>query len=188
MLVAAFVDDPSFIYVVPEAAERYDHLNRFFRALVDHALRYGRVYTAPDLTGVAVWLPPGGAEPNLWQMLRGGFALPRSVLALRGESRRRMGDLMNYNDEVHRRALQRRPHWYLGALGVVAERRGQGIGGSLLPPILAEADATRVPCYLETQNERNARFYARHGFAVVKEGGPSGHPIRMWALVREPRA
>ncbi|MHB1006476.1 MAG: GNAT family N-acetyltransferase [Chloroflexota bacterium] len=187
VLVGAFVEDPSFIYVVPEPAERYDHLDRFFRALVDHALRYGRVYTTRDLTGVAVWLPPGGTEANFWQMLRGGFALPRSILALRGEARRRMGDIMNYNDDVHHRTLRGRPHWYLGALGVAADYRGQGIGGSLLRPVLGEADAARVPCFLETQTERNARFYERYGFVVVKEGCLPGYPIRMWALVREPR-
>ncbi len=82
------------------------------------------------------------------------------------------------------------PHWYLWALGVAPERQGQGIGGALLAPILARADAEGLPCYLETQTEANVAFYARRGFEVLAADELPGQPVSvpMWYMAREPRA
>jgi len=57
-------------------------------------------------------------------------------------------------------------HWYLGLLGVAPDRQGRGVGAALLGAFLARVDADRLPAYLETDRERNVRFYARFGFAV----------------------
>jgi GNAT superfamily N-acetyltransferase len=66
-------------------------------------------------------------------------------------------------------------------------QQGQGIGSALLQPVLARADAHRLPCYLETGVARNVPFYERHGFQVVAEGIlPRGGPP-LWAMVRVPR-
>jgi hypothetical protein len=47
----------------------------------------------------------------------------------------------------------------------------------LLRPALARADAEGVPCYLETQNVRNVRFYRKQGFRVVSDGEVPGHGL-----------
>jgi N-acetylglutamate synthase-like GNAT family acetyltransferase len=60
------------------------------------------------------------------------------------------------------------------------------VGGKLLAPVLARADADGLPAYLETQKEENLAFYGRHGFEVVQEVRlPSAPPI--WAMQRTPR-
>lgn len=184
VLVRAFVDDAGYEYVSPDVAESLRSQRRLWPALLGHGLLYGEVYTTPDLGGVACWLAPGKTEINLWRALRTGFALPRAVLGFGKEGRRRFGDLMNYDNDVHRRLLPG-PHWYLGALGVDPARQGRGIGGALLQPILARAEAEGLPCYLEAINEENVRFYEKRGFTVVHEGEVPGHPIRMWAMVRQ---
>jgi ribosomal protein S18 acetylase RimI-like enzyme len=81
-----------------------------------------------------------------------------------------------------------RPHWYLMALGVDPPYQGQGIGGRLLQPALVRADEERIPCYLETQTERNVGFYQQRGFNVVSEGEVPGYSLRIWVMVREPQA
>ena len=52
--------------------------------------------------------------------------------------------------------------------------------------MLDRVDATGLPTYLESSNERNVALYAGHGFEVTGEVAiPSGPRIRpMW---REPR-
>jgi ribosomal protein S18 acetylase RimI-like enzyme len=78
-------------------------------------------------------------------------------------------------------------HWYLTVLGVEPERQNQGIGGALMQPLLARADAEGLPCYLETLSERNLLFYRRNGFEVTFSGEvPDGGPMA-WAMVRQPR-
>ena len=53
-------------------------------------------------------------------------------------------------------------------------------------PILARAGAEGLPCYLETQNERNVPFYERHGFEVVSDGEVPKRGLRGWAMVGDP--
>ena len=79
------------------------------------------------------------------------------------------------------------PHWYLWGLGVEPSEQGKGIGGALMLPILARAEAEGVPCYLETQNEANVPFYRKHGFEVVSDGEVPKRGLRVWAMVRAPR-
>ena len=77
--------------------------------------------------------------------------------------------------------------WYLLTLGVDPPRQGRGIGSALMRPVLTRADAEGLPCYLETEKERNVRFYGKHGFEVVAQGeGPAGGPA-FWTMKREPQ-
>jgi ribosomal protein S18 acetylase RimI-like enzyme len=59
------------------------------------------------------------------------------------------------------------PHWYLGVLATLPERRAQGLGSALLRESLAVVDAARQPAYLESSNPRNITLYERHGFEVT---------------------
>ena len=58
--------------------------------------------------------------------------------------------------------------------------------------IIEEAGTVReadrgLPCYLETEKERNVPFYKRHGFDVVVEVDlPKGGP-HIWTMKREPK-
>ena len=76
-------------------------------------------------------------------------------------------------------------HWYLWAVGVSPPSQGRGIGGMLLEPVLTRASADGTACYLETGEERNIRFYERHGFKVVGEGTVPGESVKVWAMLRD---
>ena len=54
----------------------------------------------------------------------------------------------------------------------------------MLRPVLAQADAAGVPCYLETETERNVAFYRRRGFEVVKTEVFEELDLPMWLMVR----
>ena len=60
-------------------------------------------------------------------------------------------------------------HWHLGPVGVLPSHQGKGIGTKLLSRFCQEVDACLSPAYLETDADRNVRFYERFGFEVVKE-------------------
>ena len=69
-------------------------------------------------------------------------------------------------------------------LGGDRDKQGQGVGSSLVAPMLARADAEGLPCYLETMKERNVAFYEKHGFQVVVEDDlPKGGP-HFWTMKR----
>jgi len=184
-LAQAFQDDPIYTYVFPTIEERLLYTARLAEAMVICCLRYGRVDTTVEVAGVACWLSPGQAEMNLWRSLRTGFALPRAVIAFPKEARERMLGMVEHMDKVHKQTMDR-PHWYLWMIGVKPGSQGQGLGSSLLRPVLNQADAESTPCYLETETESNVAFYEKRGFAIATTENVPGHDLKLWTMIREP--
>jgi ribosomal protein S18 acetylase RimI-like enzyme len=60
-------------------------------------------------------------------------------------------------------------HWHLGPVGVLPSYQGKGIGSKLLSRFCQEVDACLSPAYLETDSDKNVRFYERFGFKAVNE-------------------
>ena len=60
-------------------------------------------------------------------------------------------------------------HWHLGPVGVLPSHQGKGIGTKLLSRFCQEVDACVSPAYLETDTDKNVRFYERFGFEILKE-------------------
>jgi ribosomal protein S18 acetylase RimI-like enzyme len=186
-LTSAFDADPIYGSVFPSAADRARFLPGFWRSVVQTALRHSEVYAAGRVDGVACWLPPGHADISFRDGLATGFALQRAVGRFPGPARSMFLKFVNFVDSIHKQQMGDRPHWYLWVLGVTSGRQGQGLGGRLLAPVLARADAEGLPCYLETESERNVAFYTRHGFEVVQEGAIPGEPVPLWMMARRPR-
>jgi ribosomal protein S18 acetylase RimI-like enzyme len=184
VLARAFLHDPMLCFILPDAAARARLLPWFLGTTIRYGLHYGEVYATPgEIAGVAVWLPPGKTTLSFGRMVRSGMlATPlRFGLAAFG----RFMTLANHVEQVHKR-IAPMPHWYLWGIGVDPARQGRGLGGALLRPVLARADATGMPCYLETFNAASVAFYERHGFAVaVSDDIPDGGP-RFWTMLRPP--
>jgi len=53
--------------------------------------------------------------------------------------------------------------------GVLPSHQGKGIGTKLLSRFCKEVDACLAPAYLETDTDKDVRFYERFGFQVVGE-------------------
>lgn len=181
----AFFDDPAAQFWFPDDAERRDRLPWLMRVGVALGSRFGQVHTTTgSRLGHAVWLPPGETHLADERLVEAGFVEPEQHM---GEtSLARFGSFMEQCASAHERLLPG-PHWYLLILGVDPPHQGRGVGGALIQPVLATADADRLPCYLETAKERNLAFYRRHAFEVVEELVVDAAGPRMWLMVRPPR-
>lgn len=60
-------------------------------------------------------------------------------------------------------------HWHLGPIGVLPNHQGSGIGSKLMARFCREVDACSAKAYLETEGDKNVRFYEKFGFKVVRE-------------------
>jgi ribosomal protein S18 acetylase RimI-like enzyme len=183
VLARAFHDDPLYMLVLPEEGKRARALPWLFDKVVQYSLLYGEVYTTPAVEGVACWLPPGRTELTLGRMVRCGLHVMPLKMGL--AAYRQFNTYMGYADAFHARYAPE-PHWYLWAIGVDPGSQGKGIGSRLIQPILKRADAIGMACYLETEMERNVRFYRKHGFEVVDGGKVPKLGAQVWAMVREP--
>jgi ribosomal protein S18 acetylase RimI-like enzyme len=60
-------------------------------------------------------------------------------------------------------------HWHLGPIGVLPDYQGLGIGTMLMERFCEEVDACMADAYLETDVDKNVRFYEKFGFKVISE-------------------
>jgi len=187
LLTRAFADDPLFVYVQENSERRLRLMPHLFLPVLRACRRWGAVEGAVaaegTLIGVACWLAPGNADLAIWKWMTVGLLRVYWRVGWRGM--RRFAAKETFFDR-HHRADMPGPHWYLLLLGVEPTRQGQGIGSALVASTLVRADAGGQPCYLETDSERNLRFYARHGFTVVRNGTISKNGPRVWTLCRAP--
>lgn len=185
ILSHAFDDDPLFRYFLPEADQARAHsIKQLCKTVVHYNQPYNHIYTtAGALKGVAVWIPAGQFPLNALRLLQAGmYALP---FMLRWS---RLGQFMSlfFRLEEHHKHDVSGQHWYLAMLGVAPAYQNQGIGSSLIQPLLKQADSAGLPCYLETSTESGVRFYQRHRFEVVRTGELPGSNPRFWTMKREP--
>ena len=183
MLAKAFTADPLYAGLFPDEGERAQSLRRMFTAVASYSVVYGVVHTTPAVEGAACWLTPGNTKVTLWRLLRTGLGLQRAVAGFNPKARKAFMATLTYMDGIHERQGLG-PHWYLWALGVEPGRQGKGIGSRLIQSALAQADEGGVPCYLETETERNVAFYQKHGFEVVTDGVVPDLGFRIWAMLR----
>jgi hypothetical protein len=54
----------------------------------------------------------------------------------------------------------------------------------LLKPMFSRIDKEGLPCFLETQAEKNVALYEHLGFRVVEEGIVPGSGVKSWAMLR----
>jgi len=179
----AFLNDPVWKFLVPNDDRRARVVSLSMNILVRYSLLYGEITTTPTLDGVACWLPPGETTPIFSRLVLIGIR--SAPLQLGWTGFRRYIAIENYCGEVHKRIVPGM-HWYLWGLGVKPSRQGLGIGGMLMQPVLARADTDRLPCYLETTNEKNMPFYEKHGFNVVSDGEVPRYGLHVWTMLREP--
>jgi ribosomal protein S18 acetylase RimI-like enzyme len=184
VLARAFQNEPMMTHVFPDDEERARSMYSLSLGVVKYTSRYGATYIDPGENGAACWLAPGNTKATVLRALRTG--LLGAIVGFRPASRHRFFGIMNHCDEMHPRLVPG-PHWYLWLVGVDPEHQGNGLGGALLRPVLARADADGVPCYLETLNEPNVGFYTHLGFEVVNEGTVPGQGVYMWTMLRQPK-
>jgi ribosomal protein S18 acetylase RimI-like enzyme len=170
LLVEAFADDAAVRSIYPGEAEYRRHFPGFLLAFGGRAFEAGTVDVAGE-HGAALWFPPG-VEPD-------GAAIEAHLVETVPEARLAvLAEGMAVQGAMHPEA----EHWYLPWIGVVPAARGRGLGGAVLAKGLARADAAGMPAYLEATSPRNARLYARHGFAATGTVAVAGYPaiIAMW--------
>ena len=176
MVTRAFLDNPGIVYYFPDEHERKSKLPYMFRYSIRRGILYGEVYaTSPNLEGVAVWL------------LSENIHMTSGLSILKKLGKKNVSKLMSfvgYLASVHKRHAPFK-HWYLLGLAVNPDYQGKGYASTLLKAMFARIDKERLPCYLETQNEKNLPIYQHYGFKVVEESIVPDTQITNWAMLRE---
>jgi ribosomal protein S18 acetylase RimI-like enzyme len=187
ILTDGFNNDPVFRYVTPEEARSKAIALRWLCEKFLHSVSpYQHIYTTDGtLKGVAAWVPPEHSHNDLLPLSDAELAQLKQNLGSSHKIERFISVFSTF--EARHRQDVPHPHWYLYALAVSSAYQRQGIGGSLIQPILQQADKDGVPCYLFTSTESAVRFYQRHGFEVTWMGETLIDSPYIWTMKREPK-
>jgi len=185
VLVKAFWDKQPLKYYFPDELEREKIAPYFLSLAVFNGIRYGEAYaTSSNMEGIAVWIPSINYPITLWKLLR---SVPLStIFGLSKYGGNRMRLFGKHIDAIHKQMFPFR-HWFLQVIGVDPVFQGNGYASKLLRPMLSKVDAERVPCYLETLDEKNVTLYEHFGFRVVDKSVVPETELINWAMLRENR-
>ncbi len=165
-----------------DEAERVRLLTLFALHLLPAYLTHGRCWVLcedQNIRAVMLTLPPG-RFPLPWTV---DFSLTAVSLWHGGLSTtKRFIKIDGFVKAQH----PERPHHYLYMLATDAGHQGRGFGSQLLTTLREHAGGTEI--YLETDEERNLRFYQRNGYLIRGElPAPIGSPaFPLWFLHRDP--
>ncbi|MHC1762706.1 MAG: GNAT family N-acetyltransferase [Verrucomicrobiia bacterium] len=181
-LALAFMADPMRSFLFGEDPRRHQKLRWIFRTQLRYASKRGLIDTAGNGAAVAIWMPPERASGTVIDLLLTGAL--KAPTALGWAAAWRIFELLHAIHRLHSRAfLDAEAHWHLLTLGVHPDFQGNGLGSQLLRAGRQRARAAQLPCYLETTNCANVRFYESHGFRQTGRYQLSRNRLTLWGLL-----
>lgn len=178
-LARAFFDDPVMMHFLPDDAMRRKKLPRVFKLLFKLGLPHKACFVTGNYETAALWRPPNGWHVSLWQYIVNGPEL----LGIFGAGALNVMNTMDGVEKVH----PKEPHWYLQVIGTDPPLQGKGFASLIMRSQLQVADATHMPCYLESSKDTNIPVYRAFGFDVTGEIKIPDGPT-LWPMWRNARA
>jgi len=185
ILAYAFRDDPIIAYAYPNENDRQTKIPYVYEFLLSYYVRYAEAYaTSERLEGVAIWQRHECKRLSMsfWQLFLSGAIWPAFKMGMKVG--KRMQPFFEYI-ENKRWELVPHPHWYLMAIGVDPKYQGKGYASRLIRAMLTRIDEEGMPCYLETEIEKNIALYQHFDFKVVEEFIVPDTTVNLWAMLRE---
>jgi GNAT superfamily N-acetyltransferase len=184
----AFADDPVFSYLTPEARQsRLEALTWLLNNALEYCYLYGNIYTTSDLKGVAAWLPPEKSSLTGIQLLQQILQLRLYLLPFKCGWNRlgRWLSFLKVIENYHQLDMPNQLHWYLALMFVNPHYQKQGVGSTLLKPILDRSCDEKLPCYLVTFTEQAVKFYQKNGFEIIRKSQVSEDAPVFWNLFKD---
>ncbi|MBO1336126.1 GNAT family N-acetyltransferase [Streptomyces sp. VRA16 Mangrove soil] len=184
LLDTAFMDDPVSGWVFPGEEYRRARHAGLMGVFTDATLAEGYADLLEDGSAVALWMdvpdhPHADADPDAEE---NGPAQVREAV---DPDNARIEEIARTLDRTH---PQGRAHTYLWMIGVAPGRQGEGLGTSLMAPVLERCDREGRPAYLEASSARSRALYERLGFAFTGTAIELPDGPTMWPMWREPQA
>ncbi len=173
VFATSFADDPMIRWPLP-ADGIEDRVRRSFLAFGGGFAALGMLYEAANGAGVAAWVPPGETD----RMIEMELGTRAAIAATTDDGGARYAALWDWIEEV----MPDEPQWYLDLIAVAPERRGEGIGSTLIRLGLERAQHDGVPATLETARPDNVAMYEHFGFRVFHEGTVPGGGPHLWFM------
>jgi GNAT superfamily N-acetyltransferase len=181
VIADAFHDLAPSQWLIPDPQARRQLFPGYFRLYLEHALTSGTVYTTPDRTAAALWIPSGQDALEGYDTRLAGVTSPWT------------SRFVAFDAALDRHHPAEVPYRHLAILAVHPDQQGQGIGTALLHAGHWTLDDEGVAAYLEASSPRSRHLYLAHGYAdhgppIQLPGGPPMHPMWRSPYIRTGRS
>jgi ribosomal protein S18 acetylase RimI-like enzyme len=184
MLSRAFKDELKDIFPDPEERKVKEPIANEFFLRLDFA--YSKAFiTSPRLEGIAIWVHSDAMKKKpFWRILTSGAIWQAIRIGIRP-----LMKIRAYNKYMERKHKELAPdrHWYLAVLAVDPKHQGKRYASKLLNEMFSRIDKEALPCYVETEGEKNVSMYQHFGFEVVDEFIVPNTTDKLIAMLRQPR-
>jgi GNAT superfamily N-acetyltransferase len=140
-------------------------------------------WVTDDVTAVAVWEPPDGADGTAPLPADVAAAVARELPYLRAGRAATVAETA----AMIGTARPTEPHWWLAHLGVRPSSRRQGLAAAVLAPVLVRCDAEGMLAAAAAYSWANARFLRGFGFEVTLSTRTADGELPLWVVVRQPQ-
>jgi GNAT superfamily N-acetyltransferase len=140
-------------------------------------------WVTDDVTAVAVWEPPDGADGTAPLPADVSAALARELPYLRADRAATVAETA----AMIGTARPTESHWWLAHVGVRPSSRRQGLAAAVLAPVLVRCDAEGTLAAAAVYSWANARFLRGFGFEVTLSTRTADGELPLWVVVRQPQ-
>jgi GNAT superfamily N-acetyltransferase len=182
-LTVALADSRWTRWALPDDG-RMQRLTRLHELDAGHrGVGTGTAWVTDDVSAVAVWEPPPGAEGTAPVPADVRAALANEIPYLSAD---RIGAVRD-TEALIAEARPDRPHWWLLHLGVRPSARRRGLAAAVLAPALVRCDTDGVPAAAAVFSWANVRFLRGFGFEVALTARTADDELPLWVVVRQPQ-
>lgn len=183
MMTAAFMNDPLWVYLVPDADKRQETLPRFYRVFFNMWLSNRQTFGVGDpLEGLAVWSYPD-QKAEFFQLVGPGFLKQFFSPVIMSFVRAR--NIFAQYEKMQKKYATV-PHYYLNTIAVLPGSQGKGLASHLIRPILLQADQESFGIYTETMTPENVNLFEHYGFVCQEDFRVPNTDLTIWSFYRTP--
>ena len=184
VLGRATVNDPIFVYCLPDKADREWGVPRIQRAFLKLGMRQGEAWSTPrPITGVAWCITAEVPNFSPQEVEAAGL-----TAAGTGWGEEAFARFLEFRDDIREFAagFGEWPHWHLAWIGVEPREQGRGISSAFMRQLTSQTDAAGIDCDLFNFVPRNVALYEHFGFDVSSDTILPRTGLRLWSMIRKP--
>ena len=165
-LAESFLDYPVFKFVLPDKNYRKDKINYLFQFLIKLGLLNGEVIASSrNIEGVSIWINSTKTSTSLLTVIKAGLIQLGYNIGF--ESFKRFTAIGSFKQNQRTNIMQG-SYCLLDVIGVKPRFQRQGFAKTIIESKLTSLDRTKQPCYLETSQESNIKYYEKYSFKLIQ--------------------
>lgn len=180
ILSECFETNKTVNYIIKQDSKRKERIRDLIDYSFEACINSGLIYFTENLAGVIICSMSDDKLP----ILEEAYLTAQFVFKVTGvEGIAKALKREKYIQQYH---PQDSEFIYIWFIGLKKTEQGKGAGSNMLGEIIKKSNQEQLPVYVETSEERNLRFYARHGFEIYHVSEEEQFGYHLYFLRRLP--